>query len=235
MEWPSIPILFNLEAINLIEELGPKIGKLECVNAYLRKMYFEREKNTIVEFKNFYASYLGTYIAASLEEKRPYAEIDEFSVLQEIYTLLHERIKIIICHLDVYDPVKGMIEGYPLSIIQEVCQCDALDARVIGEAVKKLVVVRKIFPKWFPYGFNNEIIEEVPLTGDDESPLNDLELQALLHYLGVKEKNYVRILLKVAYEMSRQRNSSPQEDIKEAVLTLINAKWMYLLCLIGTF
>ena len=230
--WDPTDFVFLPEAVLRIEAIATKVDTLEYALQHIRNMYDEVDFLSRSQFSTPTAYCLASYVISQIFTLSSQYIIDEYTVLHKIYNLLHEIVRQILYIVRPVDSVKYMIEAYPLHIVTNICDSEYIDSYVIGECIRNIIKIKKVFPRWIPTGINEFLTEEVPLSGHEKSPLSELELQALLDYLGTNRKLFVRLWLQITFELTMHKRFNAEEDLSLALQTLLNSKWLYVLCLI---
>jgi hypothetical protein len=127
-----------------------------------------------------------------------------------------------------------MLIAYPMQILSTVCVSDFSHSYVMGESVKKLIEIRKTNTKWLPVEVQLCAQGNTNLVGADNSPLTEMELEALYRYLGSRKQIYVHILLNSLFELSRDKSMLDGIYLTEdQIIKICGSSWFYLFLLDG--
>jgi hypothetical protein len=128
--------------------------------------------------------------------------------------------------------VQALLDAYPITLLCQVCNVRFEQVLLLGEAMKHFIEFRNYAPSWLPPCFHELLDSHVPLTGHAESPITELELQALFRYLGTRKRIYVQFLLGSLSQLRYHEKGMTFDNLKEEdIMTIYNSSWLHLLCI----
>ena len=129
----------------------------------------------------------------------------------------------------IFENPETTFNGYFISILTNSCGATYNQCEIIARCVRKLATTRQRRQP-IPEELFGVVEKSIPLVGTGKSPLNELELSALLDYLKTKKRFYVDILLGSLYEMNRHSLFFTNPFLTEQQFKEVcNSPWMYLL------
>ena len=126
-----------------------------------------------------------------------------------------------------YDEDMVMLDAYPIQLLSKVCDTSPSIVYHFSERMKRLICVRKYNKIRLPTRLNNVASGYVTLTGNDRSPLNVHELDAIFRYLGTKKRLYVNLLLNMLHEYKYHNIYLESPFIEEAqIKDICKSAWL---------
>lgn len=220
-------VLFYLEAISMLYKLSESISIHKAFTNIIDNVPPINSNEIEGEFNKKLGMFVSLNINDRLQDNHPNKvyNIKEEDVIIAVTTLFKNLLSVRYSRIPPRDTIEYMLNGYPLSIISDVCQGRKGNSHVIGECVKKLIKMK--IPT--PPNLYNVIEGFVPLTGHPDSPLTCDKLECIHNYLGSKKSAYVHILLNCTYEIST--HTEIMDKVKwtqDDILTICHSSWFFL-------
>lgn len=224
-------VVFTMEAIEIIKRFS------ECMESHAPFRNFMERLNTIVlpELDRVFEQKLAMYISLNLKNKiRTKNEeiyiVNIEDVTREVTNLFHIVLNMCFKIIPSEGTINNMIDGYPLFILSKTCNTNMLNAHVIGESVRRFILIRKTYKRWMPVDLQIATISNCDIINDQESPLVKHELHALYRYLGIESRMYVTILLNCLFELKEHEKFFDKYHMTAAnIIKICKSSW---LCLI---
>ena len=135
-------VVFTMEAIEVIKRFS------ECMEQHVPFRNLIDRLNTIVlpELERIFEQKLAMYISLNLNNKirRNKEEIYIVTiedVTREITNLVHRVLNICVQLIPGEGTINNMIDGYPLFILSKACNTNMLNAHVMGESMRRLILL----------------------------------------------------------------------------------------------
>lgn len=233
----EVVINFHRPSLILIHELAPTLER----HLLFRELINQYQGIEIPYFKNEFEQKLAMLIVLNIIEKRQcknICSISSYDVIVEVNSILMDIINKACNPITIEDEsIPHLLDGYPLSLLSEVCKAKKYHVHIVAESVKRFITIRKKYHFLLPTELYNVIDGLIPLIGDDKSPLTKRELEAIYRYLGSRKNIYVHILLNCLFEISRcigdLTNMEEIQDrliiAEENLLTITKSSWLFLL------
>lgn len=227
-------VVFTKEAVVILKDIAQVLE----LHPPFRGKIDEYDPVPVPEFNRSFEQKFAMYIGSNLKYRverallfslTDYYVITEIDVIKESTALIQEMLNRGYNTFPPQGTIQHMLNGYPISLLSQVCGATLVNAHIIGESVKRLIELRKTYPRWMPDELQLCTQGNCPLTGHKDSPLNQEELDALYRYLGSRKNIYVNLLLNCLFELSRHEsflNIFPMTS--SSILTVGRSSWFYL-------
>lgn len=196
-------VSFTEEATEYIRIISEHMEQHGPFRDYLEKM----DLISIPEFERNFEQKLAMYISLNIQngifmmDDNNMLIISSENVTQEVTILLHKILNLCCKTIPTEESISHMLDGYPLSILADVCNTTKINSHILGESMRRFVQIRKTYKDWLPDNLQSSIIQNCSLVGEPKSPLNNIELDAIFRYLDTKSSLYVTILLNCLFEL----------------------------------
>jgi|SRR3972149_2171479 len=223
-----INVAFDIDAVDVLKRLAQSLE----VHPPFCDMVDHCDPIALSDFDRTFEQKLATYI--SLEVKRyPFANkiiiITYDDIIREVDMFVKEVLQRGYDTFPSEGTMSHMLDGYTISILADVCNTSYVNAHVMGESVRRLIELRKTYPKWLPSELQLISQGSYPLIGHSNSPLTEIELKALHQYLGSRRDIYVHILLNGLFELSKHDDVVRSHSMTEQELLMVcKSGWLYL-------
>ena len=229
----NIIVSFSIEAVNLLK----KMCQLLEIHSLFNEMIKDHLPIDGSEFTKFFDRKMAAFLASRIASRRMISInnqdimlIDYNDIIIAINELINHGIYRGVRRLPPEDTIIHMLDGYPITLVSNICNIDRYYVHYIGEAIKNLIKIRRICVEFLPINLYPVIDSVIPLTGHKDSPLSQKELEALFRYLNSQKTLYVNILLNSVFELSQHvkyLNSIYMDEKK--IIMILESSWYYLL------
>jgi len=240
-EFSDIPLIhhefkisFGIEAVELFKRLSEVLE----IHSVFRDIVGNSVELPLLipEFDRIFEQKLAMYISLCIRDR-----IEKKWLNGNIYIVTEEDVIIEINKLIKFvmnealnsfpseNTIKCMLDGYPITLLSKICNSKPVYAHIMGESIRCLVELRATHKNWVPLELAGNLEGNTPLTGDPKSPLDDMELDALYRYIGIRKSMYIHILLNSLFEFN-QHNIYIQKCImtENEIITICKSTWFYL-------
>lgn len=225
----DVIINFYGNAIILVRKLAPYLEK----HLLFRELIHGYQPIIIPEFEHEFEQKFAMLIALNVIKRKWYetiCAITNSDVMIETNIILMDMINKSCTGIITEDSIEYLLDGYPIALLSDICRARKYHVHIIGESVKRFIIIRKKYPFLLPAELYNVIDSVVPLVGDDKSPLTQNELLALYRYLGTRKNIYIHTMLNCLFELSHKIEVFDNSSINEEDLIIImKSSWLFLL------
>jgi hypothetical protein len=125
------------------------------------------------------------------------------------------------------DSIEVMLNSYPLTLISNISGLDFDNVFYLGEAVKRLIKIKKLTSFVLPdclYLLSSNTIN----LENDLYPLNRNELDALFRYLDSRKSIYIDIFLHAAHDLNYHMKLCQGSASVDKLIEILESPWLYL-------
>jgi hypothetical protein len=241
-----INVFFSLDAIHMIKKITKYLSIHDNIYKYIYHFYPIRYPRVdiplnlvsleSIELKNDFEQKLASFINTNAirecyENNISNSIIEPYNVLCEIYDLINNLIVENFNTLQSEDEIATMLQSYTISILSSICKTNPNNSRLLGEAMKKFIILRNNFFISIPKELSDITEGFSELVGSEKSPLTPIELNSIHHYLGSDKNIYVHILLNCLFDQFNYYNeidNSESLTSEEKLIFLCKSKWFFL-------
>ena len=220
-------VVFTMEAINLIKLFSEKMEQHGVFRDFIEPFIMIE----IPELERIFEQKLAMFISLKVKERKNVGEIIicDSDVTKSVTLLIHDIINMGNEILPEEGTIAHMLDGYPILLLSKVCDTNTFNAHIMGESMKKFIQIRKTHKDWLPIGLEITIFENCELVGEEKSPLERYELDALFRYLNTNRSIYITMLLNCIFELREHERVLKCDNMKaDDIIKVCNSSWLTL-------
>lgn len=202
-EFMPAELMLSPEAVRLIKNFALHFGIHDLCVSVVENYPRWDNSGLDTEFECKLAGYVRHSISMFLlvEEHVDVICICEEPVLDELRQLLIDVIDIGFMRIPTENEVSRLVDKYPTAVLGRVCRSYPGHAHVVGESVRRFIETTDF--DVVPMSVYMSMEGRYPLTGTPQSPLTNLELQAIQTYLRTRKHRHVHLLLNCLHQFER--------------------------------